>query len=371
MNLSAKSKEIGPNLFASVMGTGIIANAAVTLPGIENTLDILGLVFWLTATVLLFILTVLKIFQAITRPHIIKKQFDDPVMGQFFGAPPMAFLTVAGGFVLLGGNIVPHEHAITIAWWLWIIGTVLGLMTAITIPYLLFTRYTIRDDAAFGGWLMPVVPPMVSAAVGALLIPYAGSAEAKVLMLYGCYCFFGISFMASLIIITMIWSRLAHSGSSGGGRVPTLWIILGPLGQSITAAGALGTIAITILPEPKGATFNDLSLIFGLPVWGFAMFWGVIASLLTIRAHKLNMKFGLTWWAFTFPVGTCVTGTAQIANHSKLPFFEIAAYLLFLFLLIAWLIAAIGTAKGVANGELLSPPTNAPDVIAKKHNDSL
>ena len=48
-------------------------------------------------------------------------------------------------------------------------------MTAAWIPYLMFTRHEIGPDAAFGGWLMPIVPPMVSAANGALLIPYAGS----------------------------------------------------------------------------------------------------------------------------------------------------------------------------------------------------
>ena len=38
----------------------------------------------------------------------------------------------------------------------------------------------------------------------------------------------------------MIWSRLALYGTSGTARVPTLWIVLGPLGQGITAAGLLG-----------------------------------------------------------------------------------------------------------------------------------
>jgi len=38
---------------------------------------------------------------------------------------------------------------------------------------------------------------------------------------------------------------LVHSGTSGGARVPTLWLVLGPLGQSITAAGALGTVGFT------------------------------------------------------------------------------------------------------------------------------
>ena len=107
----------------------------------------------------------------------------------------------------------------------------------------MFTQHSVEPDAAFGGWLMPVVPPMVSAASGALLIPHLAPGAGRQTMLYGCYAMFGLSPMASLIIITMIWTRLTYFGTSGTARVPTLWIVLGPLGQSITAAGLLGTNA--------------------------------------------------------------------------------------------------------------------------------
>ena len=62
--------------------------------------------------------------------------------------------------------------AVDLAWVLWTAGTLGGLFTAMSIPYLMFTQYRVEADAAFGGWLMPVVPPMVSAATGALLIPH-------------------------------------------------------------------------------------------------------------------------------------------------------------------------------------------------------
>jgi tellurite resistance protein TehA-like permease len=50
---------------------------------------------------------------------------------------------------------------------------VLGLITACWIPYLMMTRHQIEADGAFGGWLMPVVPPMVSAASVVLFAPLA------------------------------------------------------------------------------------------------------------------------------------------------------------------------------------------------------
>ncbi|MFT5705698.1 MAG: C4-dicarboxylate transporter/malic acid transport protein [Shewanella sp.] len=362
------SKEIGPNWFASVMGTGIIANAAVGLPLFGNSLSNLGLVIWLVASAMLLVMLLMKITQTIIKPHIIKRQFNDPIMAQFFGAPPMAMLTVAGGTILFGSHIMAEETAITLAWTLWILGTFGGLMTAVIIPYRLFTHYQVRNDAASGGWLMPVVPPMVSAAIGAMLIPYAQSVALQQTLLYACYAMFGISLLSALIIITMIWSRLAHSGTSGGPRVPTLWIVLGPLGQSVTAAGALGTAALFVVDEPISTSMNNMAILYGVPIWGFAFFWSILASLLTLRAMRKKMPFALTWWAFTFPVGTCVTGTSQLALHTGLVAFEWAAIILFAGLICAWIIAAIGTVKGLKEGHIMKNPTISSHVISKKNN---
>jgi C4-dicarboxylate transporter/malic acid transport protein len=360
------SREIGPNLFASVMGTGIIANAAIGLPMFGARLELFATAVWVIAAIGLVLLTIAKLVQAMLRPHIIKRQFNDPVMSQFFGAPPMAFLTIAGGMLLVGINVIDSDVALTIAWGLWWIGTLTGLMTAIIIPYHLFTIHEVRSDGAFGGWLMPIVPPMVSAAIGALLIPHVESVQLQQTMLFACYAMFGMSLFGAMIIITMIWSRLAHLGSSGGTRVPTLWIVLGPLGQSITAAGSLGAVSLLVLDVPIGNSLNNMAILYGVPAWGFAFFWSMLASLLTLRAIKLKMPYALTWWAFTFPVGTCVTGTTQLALHTKLAAFEWASVALFAFLLFTWFVAAFGTVKGLRGGKILVVPNNLPPVISRK-----
>ncbi|MDX2320471.1 MAG: TDT family transporter [Moritella sp.] len=360
------SKEIGPNWFASVMGTGIIANAAVGLPLFGIHLTYFALVVWLLAALLLIVMLVIKISQTIIRPDIIKRQFNDPVMAQFFGAPPMALLTIAGGTVLMGHHLFAQDTVLLIAWSLWFIGTFAGLLSAVIIPFRLFTHYEVNHHAAFGGWLMPVVPPMVSAAIGAMLIPHSQDILFQQTLLYICYAMFGFSLIAALIIITLIWNRLAHTGSSGGARVPTLWIVLGPLGQSITAIGALGTVALSVVEQPIASSLNTMAILYGVPVWGFALFWSCIASLLTLRAIRRQMPFALTWWAFTFPVGTCVTGTTQLALHTGLPLFEWAAVILFAVLIGAWIIAAIGTVKGFKGGHILKNAISPATVQANK-----
>jgi C4-dicarboxylate transporter/malic acid transport protein len=356
---------IGPNWFASVMGTGIISVAAKSLPIHAPLVEAIAVIFWMAASSLLVLITAAYAIHCATTPERLSTQVNDASMIQFFGAPPMALLTVGTATLLAGAPVIGLELAVQIDWGLWFLGTALGLATAIIIPYLLFTKFEVRADGAFGGWLMPLVPPMVSAAAGANLVPYASSGDAQATLLYACYAMFGLSLIAALIVISMIWSRLAHHGSSGGVRVPTLWIVLGPLGQSMTAVGALGSKASLALPPEVASAFNVMAITFGVPVWGFAFLWACFAFLLTVRARMRGMPFALTWWAFTFPIGTCVTGTSQLARHTNLPAFSVAAAILFAGLLAAWVVAALPTLRWSIRGHLLRPTSGTPAISSK------
>lgn len=357
---------LGPNWFASVMGTGIIAIAAATLPVKFPGLFVIATVAWILAAVLLVALLVVIPVHWIRRRGTFMAIADDPIAIQFFGAPPMALMTVGTATLLVGSSYIGQSAAIAVGSVLWVAGTALGFVTAVAVPYRLFTHIQVRSDAAFGGWLMPLVPPMVSAAGGALLVPHVPSGVFRESLLLACYSMFGMSLVVSLIVITLIWNRLVYFGSSGSARVPTLWIVLGPVGQSITAAGGLGTAATTALDAPLATAFDAFAVVYGVPMWGFIWLWLPIAALLTIRARRRQMGFALTWWSFTFPVGTCVTGTSQLALHTRLPMFEWAAVALFAGLLAAWVVVLVRTAKGSLQGVLLTPPLVSPQPEASK-----
>jgi C4-dicarboxylate transporter/malic acid transport protein len=351
---------LGPNWFASVMGTGIVANAGATLPVHVVGLRAFALVVWVFAAALLVVLVVAVCAQWFRNPRLVRSHAKNPQMAHFYGAAPMALLTVGAGAILVGKDLIGERMAVDLDWVLWSAGTASGLFTAMTIPYLMFTQHNVEPDAAFGGWLMPVVPPMVSAATGALLIGHLPPGAGRQTMLYGCYAMFGLSLVASIIIITMIWSRLVLYGTSGTARVPTLWIVLGPLGQSITAAGLLGTNA-ALAVEPRLADgMGVFAILFGVPVWGFAVLWIALATALTVRTLRRGMPFALTWWSLTFPVGTFVTGTTQLAVHTQLPAFRVAAAAAYVGLLSTWLLVAVRTGRGSLTGILFQPAGTAP-----------
>jgi C4-dicarboxylate transporter/malic acid transport protein len=356
-------REFGPNWFATVMGTGIVAVAGAELPLRLPSLRVFATVVWGLASLLLIGLIAGWAVHWARHPARARGYAAAPVMAQFWGAPPQALTTVGAGTLLLGQGLL-GPAAVSVDWVLWITGTALGLVTACWIPYLMMTRHDIGPDAAFGGWLMPVAPPMVSAATGALLIPYAPAGQLRLTLLLACYAMFGISLLATLIIVPQIWARLVQHKVGAAAMAPTLWIVLGPLGQSVTATSNLARAARHVLPAPYGTGAAVGALLYGVPVWGFAMMWLVLAAALTLRTARAaggRLPFALTWWSFTFPVGTCVTGTIALAARSSDTVLRDVAVVLYVLLALAWLVVAARTVLFAFGGQpRSSAPTRSP-----------
>ena len=350
---------IGPNWFASVMGTGIVANAAATLPVPVPGLQVVARAVWVAAALLLVAVAGATILHWLRHPATARGHLGDPVMSHFYGAPAMALMTVGAGALLVGRPLLGDLLAVRVDVVLWTAGTLLGLWTAVAIPFRVFTQHAVRSDSAFGGWLMPVVPPMVSAATGPLLIPYLPAGQWRLTLQLACSMMFGLALVASLVVITMVWSRLAHHGIGAAAAVPTLWIVLGPLGQSVTAAHTLGVTAPGVLPAPYGVAVQAMGLVYGVPIWGFAMLWLALAAAVTVRTARAGLPFSLTWWSFTFPVGTVVTGTSGLAAATGAHVLEVAAVVLYAGLVLAWATVAGRTARGVWLGHLLRAPAGA------------
>jgi C4-dicarboxylate transporter/malic acid transport protein len=353
----------GPNWFASVMGTGIVANAAILLPVHSSALRLAALCFWVLAAAMLALCLAAGAAHWLRHGEHARGHARDPFMAQFYGAPPMAFLTVGAGTLLVGKNLIGPHAALLGDGVLWSIGTAGGLLSAFFIPYLMFTRQEISQEMTLASWLMPIVPPMVSAATGAALVVHLPAGQDRMAMLYGCYALFGMSLFVTLLVFAALWARLAYHGVGAAATVPTIWIGLGPLGQSITAASLLGAAATHALSTSDAHAERMLALLYGVPTWGFAMLWLAFAAAITLRTARRGLPFTLGWWSFTFPVGTVVTGTAELALYTHLHLLVWASCALYGLLLAGWLAAATRTAHGLIAGTLLAPalvPVAAP-----------
>jgi C4-dicarboxylate transporter/malic acid transport protein len=348
-------RHIGPNWYASVMGTGIVANAAILLPLHEPGLRGFALGMWVLAAAWLAVVTLATVAHWIRHSEIAREHHRDPAMAPFYGAPPMAMLTVGAGALLVGRDLIGLPAAITVDEILWSLGTVTGMASTIVIPYLMFTRLKLEREHTLATWLMPIVPPMVSAATGAALISHLPAGQDRLTMLLCCYAMFGISLIVSLVTITLLWGRLVYRGVGPARTIPTLWIVLGPLGQSITALALLARAAPAVMPQPYASAMKAIAVLYGTPVWGFAIVWLLLAAAITVRTARRKLPFSLTWWSFTFPVGTLVTGTSELALQTHANFLTWGSVALYALLAGAWLTAAIGTAHGSLRGRLFQP----------------
>jgi C4-dicarboxylate transporter/malic acid transport protein len=322
---------LGPGWFAAVMGTGVVTDAAVSLPRSFPGLRDAATVLWVGAALLLVVLTAGYVRQRALRLHA-----ADPAVAPFFGAPPMALLTVGAGALLLGRPLLGARVALDADWVLWSLGTALGLVAACVVPYLMVTRHRFEPNAAFGGWLLPAVPPIVSAATGALLVPHAPAGQPRLALLLACYAMFGLGLVAVLLVLAMIYSRLVHHDAPTGAVVPTLWIGLGAVDQSVTALGSLANVAPSTLPSLYARGMAVAALLGGIALWGFALLWLVLTTALTVREVRAGLPFAPSWWSFIFPLGACVTGTSSLAERTGSQVFVWTAVVLYVLLVAAW-----------------------------------
>src|ERR1700754_3563827 len=102
----ARLRHFGPNWFASVMGTGIVATAGATLPVHVPGLHVFALMVWVVAAVLLVVLVVAVTAQWIRHPTVARGHVHNPQMTHFYGAAPMALMTVGSGALLLGKDLI-------------------------------------------------------------------------------------------------------------------------------------------------------------------------------------------------------------------------------------------------------------------------
>lgn len=351
-------EHVTPNWFASVMGTGIVANAAATLPWQSAALRVFALGVWVFATMALLGLSAAFALHWRRHREIARTHASDPIMSQFYGAPPMAMLTVGAGAMLVGVDLLGSTVALWTTAVLWSAGTATGLATSIWIPYRMITARAHQRGSAVPAWLMPIVPPMVSASTGALLVPYLPLGQWRLSMLLACYAMFGLSLVLGMLTFTLVYSRLVHEGMPAVQAAPTVWIGLGMVGQSVTAVNLLGAEAGLVFRGSDAALADGLrtfGLVFGLAFGGFGVLFFALAVALTVHAARRRLTFSLTWWSFTFPVGTCVTGATALSMVSGSEVVEWTAVFLYVVLVGAWVTVAARTLRGSVSGEAFLP----------------
>uniref|UniRef100_UPI0006E34C40 TDT family transporter n=1 Tax=Streptomyces graminilatus TaxID=1464070 RepID=UPI0006E34C40 len=360
-------RHLGPNWYAPVMGTAIVGTAGAGLPGADGIpgLRTACTAVWALSLALLLALLCARALHWAHHRDQARAHLLDPAAAPFYGCLSMALTAVGGGTLVVGRDWIGLPAAVALDAVLFTAGTVVGLAAAVAFPYLLVVRrgtpspVTPSPVTPSPVWLLPVVAPMVSAALGPLLVPHLPPGQGQRTLVFACVAMFGLSLLATLVMLPLALSGLVTAGPFPLALTPALFLVLGPLGQSTTAAGHFADLAPGAVPVPH-ATAVAAAVLYGVPVMGFALLWLGLAGALVLRARRRGMGFAMTWWAFTFPVGTCVTGAESLGRHTGLAAFDVLAVALYALLVAAWAGAGARTVRGLVSGELLAGPRPAP-----------
>ncbi|ARF54500.1 TDT family transporter [Streptomyces gilvosporeus] len=349
-------RHLGPNWYAVVMGTAIVANAGAALPlhlpGLRGAYDLV----WALSALMLTTLLAARTVHWVRHGDHARRQLLDPAVAPFYGCLSMALLAVGAGTLAVGRDVIGPGAALAADTLLWPLGSCIGLTAAAGIPYLMITKHRIEAGSASPVWLLPLVAPMVAAATGPALVAHLPAGPDRTAMLLVCSAMFGMSLLATLAVLPLVVTRLFHHGPLPLALTPTLFLVLGPLGQSTTAVHNLADAAAGTVAAPYAHAMSAVAVLYGVPVLGFALWWLAIAAGMVVRAFRNGMRFAMTWWAFTFPIGTCVTGAAGLARQTGSAGFVWAAVGLFAVLVTAVAVAATHTGRGLLHGRLLAPP---------------
>lgn len=363
MNSRKNFKEIvrnfTPNWFTMNMGTGILflslqASFPATFPGQD----------WLTRGLWWFDMGLYVLFSGLLVTRFIwfsdslGRLLNHPVQSMFLGAIPMGLVPILDGWILFGPQMVGHS-AIALAQVLWWIDALLAVLIGWMVPYFMFTRHTHVLERMTAVWLLPIVSSEVTASAGGMLAPHLSSSTAASIVITS-YILWALSVPLALTVVVILFLRLVLHKLPHRDMAVSSWLVLGPLGTGALGLLLLGLAAPTAFEGSSLATFGavarDVGLIGGLMLWGYGLWWWVIAWLLTLRYMREGLPFNMGWWGFTFPLGVYAASTLQLAHETGFPEFRIFGMLLVLQLAVFWAVVTVRTFHGIWHGYLFNAP---------------
>ncbi|MDR6610302.1 TDT family transporter [Pseudomonas synxantha] len=352
-------RQFTPNWFAATMGTGVLALAVAQLPVAMPALHAFAEALWLFNIALFLLFTALYAARWLLFFNEARRIFGHSTVSMFFGTIPMGLATIINGFLVFG---LPRwgEGVISLAEVLWWLDVAMSLACGVLIPYMMFTRQEHSIDQMTAVWLLPVVAAEVAAASGGLLAPHLADAHSQLVVLVTSYVLWAFSLPVAFSILTILLLRMALHKLPHENMAASSWLALGPIGTGALGMLVLGGDAPLIFAANGlpgvGEIAAGLGLVAGITLWGFGLWWMLMALLITVRYLRAGIPFNLGWWGFTFPLGVYSLATLKLASTLNLTFFNVFGCVLVALLAVMWLIVGKRTVLGAWRGELFVSP---------------
>ncbi|KAG1450312.1 hypothetical protein G6F56_008386 [Rhizopus delemar] len=356
-NIFEVIRHFTPSWFSVTMGNGIVAILLQGFPFQFKGLSTISFVVFMINVVVYCIFTVITILRYILFPSIFKLMIAHPSQSLFIGTIPMGLTTITNYTALT--LIDKYSWGMNLAFTLWCIEFAMTTVSCFLVPYYFIVHQVHALETMNGTWLLPIVPAIVTAASGGLLSHYLDEPRALVILIIS-YITMGLGLFLALSIIVIYFYRLAIHKLPPKEAIISSFLPLGPLGQGAYGLIQIGSASQSLLGDRYipglGHTAYGIGFILALLLWGYGLWYLVIAVFSVSVTLKQKIPFNMGWWGLTFPLGVYTAATLAIAKVLDSMFFYVLAAIFTCSLVILWIIVAAKTVVGAITGRLFSAP---------------
>lgn len=341
-------RTFAPGWGASVMGTGVLSTIfwAWSTHGFhtEITGPLSIAFFWLSCVVAIPVLGVIAA-RWLAFPRAVFADVNHPVKGGMSATFPGGILVMAIATGRVGQDVLGRYLALNVA----AVLTVVGAVLALWVGFVFLTRFLGAGDTPkgmmTGVWF---IPPVVTVLVPTALIPmietkFAFARE----LLWVAWTLLGIGTFLFVVVATALVHRELTEPPAPAKLAPTLMIGAGPAGVVALNLLTLAQASVEAVESPREIAFVAVPV--SMMFWGFGLWWLTAAMVIIVRAYG-RLPFGLSWWAFTFPVGAWIVSGVYLAAITGAVFIQVFNVLGVLALLLVWATTAVRTLRGVIAG---------------------
>jgi len=262
--------------FAAIMGIGGLGLAWRKAAERLAAPALIGEAILALAALLFALILLAYLAKTIRHPALVAGEFAHPVRSNFFA-------TFSISLMILASALFPY--APDPAHVLWALGA--ALQMGLTLR--LMSRWVLapHDYAQFNpGWFVPVVGNIIAPLLGVTL----GHTEIA-------WFFFSVGLVFWLVLFAALFERLVFHPPLPARLAPSLFILIAP-----PAVGFLGYQAL------NGHQLDILARLL--------FFTALFITLLVLLCWPLwrKLPFGVTWWAFTFPLDAMALASLDYAG---------------------------------------------------------
>lgn len=330
-----------PGWFAAVMGTGVFALTTRSLAQHWPWLAVPAeLLHWFNS-LLFLVLAVPWLTRWLRFPAAALQTLRHPVQANFYPTFSIALLVLAVQWLVF----TPWAAIAQALWWL---GVGLHFVFSFAVLYVMFGGEHVAVDHVTPANFIPAVGLVVMPLAGGPLAAQAEGALREWMLTINAIGL-GAGAMMYLALLGLTLHRKFLHKPALGVLTPTVWIHLAPL-------GVIPVSLLNLVEQLPFSAAREVAAVLMLLVWGFGVWWLVMASLLTLAARAAGqLPFALSWWGFTFPLGAFVAESLRLAGVYGWgpPFWiGVVAWLLLVFF---WSVTLWRTGRGVVSGAVFLP----------------